>query len=154
MDDTEVNDGDGVASTTGLCEKCAPPFQPCDLSQLHYHITLQDFGEKLQKAANAAYPNDEQSKYSRVHALLLLWEDEDPLLPVSIEVHELGMVLASIYNFEIEIWCIPSTGSHKRLNRKILDFVEVGGDSKEDLKIVYYGGHGMLAQNRQSCWAR
>ncbi|TGO12049.1 hypothetical protein BTUL_0095g00070 [Botrytis tulipae] len=64
-----------------------PSMEPHILSQLQYHITLRDFGEKVQKAANAAYPNDQKS-----------------------------------------------------------------GDSKEDLKIVYYGGDGMLAQNRQPCW--
>lgn len=85
-------------------------------------------------------------KYARVYALLILWEDEDPQLPVSLEVHELGVVLASIYKYEVQIYRIPSGGSHKRLNQKILDFVELGGDNKEDLKIVYFGGHGMLAQ--------
>lgn len=75
-------------------------------------------------------------------------------MPVSLEVHELGVVLASIYSYEVQIYRIPRSGSHKKLNQKILDFVELGGDSKEDLKIVYYGGHGMLAQNRQPCWVR
>ncbi|KAF5876582.1 putative glucose-methanol-choline oxidoreductase protein [Botrytis fragariae] len=140
--DTEMND---VFS--------GPPIEPHDLSQLQYHITLRDFGEKVQRAANAAYPNDQKIKYARVYALLILWEDEDPQLPVSLEVHELGVVLASIYNYDVQIYRIPSGGSHKKLNQKILDFVELGEDSKEDLKIVYYGGHGMLAQNRQPCWA-
>ncbi|TGO80177.1 hypothetical protein BELL_0013g00280 [Botrytis elliptica] len=129
-----------------------PSMEPHDLSQLQYHITLRDFGEKVQKAANAAYPNDQKIKYARVYALLILWGDEDPQLPVSLEVRDLGSVLASIYKYEVQIYRIPSGGSHKKLNQKILDFVELGGDSKEDLKIVYYGGHGMLAQNRQPCW--
>ncbi|KAM0125972.1 hypothetical protein ACHAO1_010337 [Botrytis cinerea] len=141
MTDTEMND-----------VFPGPLIEPHDLSQLQYHITLCDFGEKVQKAANAAYPNDENIKYPRVYALLLLWEDEDPYLPVSQEVHELGIVLASIYNFEVETYLIPSEGSHKKLNQKILDFVELGGDSAEHLKIVYYGGHGMLAHNRQPDW--
>ncbi|KAF7915678.1 uncharacterized protein EAE98_011021 [Botrytis deweyae] len=141
MTDTEMND---VFSD--------PSMEPHDLSQLQYHITLRDFGEKVQKAANAAYPNDQKIKYARVYALLILWEDEDPQLPVSLEVHELGVVLASIYKYEVQIYRIPSGGSHKKLNQKILDFGELGGDNKEDLKIVYYGGHGMLAQNRQPCW--
>jgi hypothetical protein len=85
---------------------------------------------------------------------MLLWEDEDPKLPVSVEANDLRSVLENVYHFKVETWKIPSKGSHKRVNRKILDFVELGGDSKNDLKIVYYGGHGMLAQNRQSCWAR
>ncbi|KAI9643511.1 hypothetical protein NHQ30_008130 [Ciborinia camelliae] len=108
MPDTEMDDAFS-----------APSFEPRDLSQLHYHITL------LRNVV---------AKYTRVYALLLLWEDEDPQLPVSLEVHELGVVLASIYNFEVEIYRIPSNGSHKKLNQKVLDFVELGDDSKDDLK--------------------
>lgn len=125
-----------------------------DLDQLQYHISLQDIAKKLQQAADAAYPNDKRMRYSEVYVLLLYWEDEDPKLPVSIEVEELRVVFENIYNFEVEVWKIPSEGSHKKLNRKILDFVELGDDSNEHLKIVYYGGHGMLAHNRQSSWAR
>lgn len=51
MTDTEMND-----------VFPGPLIEPHDLSQLQYHITLCDFGEKVQKAANAAYPNDENSK--------------------------------------------------------------------------------------------
>lgn len=125
-----------------------------DLDQLQYHISLQEIGEKLQRAANSAFPNDNRLKYTSVHVLLLCWEDEDPRLPVSIEVDELREVFENIYHYNVELWRIPNEGSHKNLNRKILDFVEVGNDSKDELKIVYYGGHGMLARNRQSCWAR
>jgi len=84
---------------------------------------------------------------------LLCWDDEDPKLPVSTEIEDLEHMFANVYHFEVEIWTIPSEGSHKKLNRKVLDFVELGEDSKDDLKIVYYGGHGMLANNRQSSWA-
>lgn len=125
-----------------------------ELDQLQYHISLQDIGEKLQKAAAAAFPNINRSKYSQVHVLLLCWEDEDPDLPVSIEVDELSEVFERHYHFDVEVWKIPSEGSHKKLNQKVLDFVELGGDSKDHLKIVYYGGHGKLAHSRQSCWVR
>ena len=89
-----------------------------------------------------------------MYVLLLCWEDEDEKLPVSIEVEGLREVFVNIYRFTVQVWKIPSEGSHKKLNQKVLDFVELGGDRKEDLKIVYYGGHGGLAQNRQPSWAR
>lgn len=125
-----------------------------DLDHLQYHISLQDFGKQLQDAANAAYPNDQQSRYSNVYVLLLCWEDEDPKLPVSIEVEELHSLFEISYDFDVEIWKIPSHSSHNELNRKVLDFVSLGGDSKTDLKIVYYGGHGKLVYNRQASWMR
>jgi hypothetical protein len=65
-------------------------------------------------------------RYTAVHVLLLCWEDEDPKLPVSIEVEELRDVFKNVYNFDAEVWKIPSEGSHKLLNRKILDFVDIG----------------------------
>jgi hypothetical protein len=131
-----------------------PPPTPQQLDQLQYHVSLQEFGERLQKAASAAFPNDGKIRYTTVYVLLLCWDDEDPRLPVSTEIEDLDDMFANMYHFEVEIWKIPSEGSHKKLNRKILDFVELGDDSKDDLKIVYYGGHGMLANNRQSSWAR
>ncbi|KAH8587443.1 hypothetical protein B0O99DRAFT_494001, partial [Bisporella sp. PMI_857] len=128
-----------------------PPLH--ELERLQYHISLKEVGESLQQAANAAFPNENRMRYSSVYVLLICWEDEDPQLPVSIEVNGLANVFEVVYNYRVEVWKIPSEGSHKRLNRKILDFVELGGDRKGDLKIVYYGGHGMLARNRQLCWA-
>jgi len=135
-------------------EALRPPLSFRQLDQQQYHISLQDIGERLQNAANAAYPNDKRVRYSNVYVLILLWDDEDPALPVSIEAGMLHGVFKMLYNFDVEIWKIPIEGAHKKLNQKILDFVELGDDSKVDLKIVYYGGHGMLAKNRQPCWAR
>lgn len=132
----------------------APPPTSRDLDHLQYHISLQDIGKRLQDAANAAYPHGQKSRYSNVYVLLLCWEDEDPKLPVTIEAEELNGVFEDLYDFDVETWKIPSQSSHNRLNRKVLDFVSLGGDRKEDLKIVYYGGHGMLAHNRQASWAR
>jgi hypothetical protein len=131
-----------------------PPPSSRDLDHLQYHISLQEIGQRLQTAANLAYPNDKRVRYTAVYVLLLRWEDEDPKLPVSVELDELHGVFKNRYHFNVEVWKIPSQGSHKKLNQKVLDFVELGGDSKDELKIVYYGGHGMLAHNRQSSWAR
>lgn len=131
----------------------APPTSR-DLDHLQYHISLQEIGKQLQDAANAAYPHGQRSRYSNVYVLLLCWEDEDPQLPVSIEVNELQSMFEIMYGFDVEVWKIPSQSSHNKLNRKVLDFVALGGDCKDDLKIVYYGGHGMLAHNRQASWAR
>ncbi|PVH77505.1 hypothetical protein DL98DRAFT_423739 [Cadophora sp. DSE1049] len=134
-------------------EQFHPPPTSRDLDHLQYHISLQEIGKQLQDAANAAYPHGQQSRYSNIYVLLLCWEDEDPKLPVSIEVQELHSLFEELYDFDVELWKIPAHSSHNELNRKVLDFVSLGGDCKDDLKIVYYGGHGMLAHNRQASWA-
>lgn len=143
-----------VASGVPLEEKIQLPPTSHDLDQLHHHIALQQLSERLQKAANAAFPNDKRMLYTSVYVLLLFWQDEDLKLPVSLEALDLKDIFENVYHFDVEAWGIPSDGSHKKVNQKILDFVDLGGDSKEDLKIVYYGGHGMLGSSRQSCWAR
>ena len=148
--DTDIEMGDDPLSEVDF----RPPPTFHELDQLQYHISLQEFGEKLQKAANSAFPNNKRMRYASVYVLLICWDDEDPKLPVSTEIEDLHHVFEEAYHFDVEFWRIPSEGSHKKLNRKVLDFVELGDDSRDDLKIVYYGGHGMLAHNRQSFWAR
>ncbi|KAH7370136.1 hypothetical protein BKA65DRAFT_487731 [Rhexocercosporidium sp. MPI-PUGE-AT-0058] len=72
---------------------------------------------------------------------------------LSIEVSELQSLFENMYDFDVQVWKIPSQNSHNQLNPKILDFFALDGDCKDHLKIVYYGGHGMLAHNRQASWA-
>jgi hypothetical protein len=51
-DDIEMSDGHPPEDDSQL-----PP-SPHQLDRLQYHISLQEMGEKLQAAANAAFPND------------------------------------------------------------------------------------------------
>jgi hypothetical protein len=83
-------------------------------------------------------------RYPNVYVLLLYWEDEDPELPVSLKVDELHDIFQAIFCYHVEVWKISGESSHLKLNRKILDFIELGSDSKDDLKVEYYGGYGML----------
>jgi len=53
-------------------EALRPPLSFRQLDQQQYHISLQDIGERLQNAANAAYPNDKRARYSNVYVLILL----------------------------------------------------------------------------------
>jgi len=130
----------------------APPPSGYDLDRLNYHIDLQEFGRGLQNAANAVFSNDRRSKYTQVSALLLSWEDEDPRLPVSLEVCALKDVFVNLYGFEVEEWQIPATNSHMELNLKVLEFLK--DSSINHLKIVYYAGHGKLSNHGQAVWTR
>jgi len=130
------------------------PPTPDDIDRWRYHISLQEFGESLHAAAQAVFPNHERSRYTKVFVLMLCWEDEDPRLPVSVEIDKLFNVFKYTYNFETEIWRIPDRNSHARSNQKILDFVEIGDDSLDHLKIIYYAGHAKLSKNRLLTWTR
>ena len=131
----------------------APPsFDQFDRSQAH--IGLKTFGEGLHAAAQAVFPSESRSQYTKVYVLMIRWGDEDLNSPVSIEIRKLFNVFKDTYQFEVEIWKIPDTGSHVATNQKILDFVRLGGDSDEHLKIVYYAGHAKLTKNKRLAWTR
>jgi hypothetical protein len=123
-----------------------------DLDRLNDHTCLEDFGKSLQKAANAIFPANQTSKYTRVDVLLLSWEDEDPKLPVSLEIQQLAETFGNDYGYDVERWLIPAKSCHNRLQGKILQFL--GVDEVDHLKIVYYGGHGRLTNHGQLAWTR
>jgi hypothetical protein len=129
-----------------------PPPPGHELDRLNYHIDLQDFGRGLQDAANAVFTTDRRSRYTQVSALLLSWEDEDPQLPVSLEIRALKEVFVELYGFEVEEWLIPPVESHGELNMRVLNFLK--GSNSKHLKIVYYAGHGKLSNHGQSLWTR
>jgi hypothetical protein len=53
---------------------------------LNYHIDLQNYEKGLQDAANAVFSSNRRTRYTHISALLLSGEDEDPQLPVSLEI--------------------------------------------------------------------
>lgn len=120
------------------------------------HISLQNFQEEVCNATDLAFPKDQVSRYTDVHVILLLWEDEDPDMQVYSEISDLREVLLKDYNFSVDVYSIPSTRSHPLLQNRISKFLEfnrcigTGANQKQNaLKIVYYGGHGSLTLNRE-----
>lgn len=168
MSDTELTTTDSHPTTNGTSPEelsevddstitspnSTPPPRADEIDQWRCHIELQRFGQELQIAANNAFPNIATSRYTKVYVLLLSWEDEDPQLPVSLEIVELFKVFKNVYGFETEIWHIPQEDCHDEVCQKILNFKRIGGNNKDHLKIVYYAGHGMLERNRSLSWTR
>jgi hypothetical protein len=140
----------GMTETTHFGIK--PPLPLYELDRIQKDIDLQSFGEGLQKAAEAIFPNDNRSRYTEVHVLLLSWEDEDPNLPVSIDISRLSDLFQTVYGFETSAWQIPAVQSHRETNRKIDQFL--GDDDPKHLKVVYYAGHGRLTSSGQLAWTR
>ncbi|KAH6709639.1 hypothetical protein BKA61DRAFT_678523 [Leptodontidium sp. MPI-SDFR-AT-0119] len=125
---TEPNYG---TSPTEPCQpaeqalKCYPPLSGYDIDRLNHHIDLEEFGKSLQEAANAVFSEagNRRSRYSNVSVILLSWEDEDPNLPVSLEIAALKDVFVNLYGFEAKEWQIPNLNSHTALNLRILQFL-------------------------------
>jgi len=137
-----------------LLDSAPPPPTPRDLDHWNYHVSLQQFGKDLQAAAKAVFPNETNSRHTQISVLMLSWEDEDPQLPVSIEIEKLYDVFQHVYHFETEHWKIPNNNCHYMLTEKILDFVTPTDDIAHHLKIVYYAGHARLTVTRSLAWMR
>lgn len=144
-----------ISQTNSLSSSStAPPPSPHNIDRWHQHVSLEEFGEGLQSAARALFPNDSKSRYTTVTVLIISWEDEDPNLPVSLEISRLVDVFRRVYQFEVDEWKIPSHNSHFFVNQRIMNFIAPTHDDKEHLKIVYYAGHARLNKTRQLEWAR
>ena len=90
--------------------------------------------------------------------MFLRWEEDVFITPginngIQGEIDELERVFVHDYGFETEIYLIPSQDSQRSLQRKIFTFQEKH-DKREELLVVYYGGHGVLNDLNQSVWAQ
>ena len=122
-----------------------------DISSASYHVKdVQALGKVLTEAGNAAFPNRGRSRYKEAHVLLLSWEDDD--LGVIDEVNDLQDVFRQSYNYETEVWKIPGTRSHNSLATRILQLL-ADHEARDSLLIVYYGGHGLMNDDRQCIWS-
>ena len=139
---------------TWFIPSTCPPPRADEIDRWQHHIAFQQFGEDLRSAAAALFPNTATSRYKNVYVLMIMWEDEDPKLPVSDEIKKLERVFKNIYHFNTEVWSIPDLDCHAEVNQKILDFTRSGGNFKDDLKIVFYAGHAKLTMNRLLSWTR
>jgi hypothetical protein len=57
-----------------------------------------------------------------------------------------------MYKFQVQEYQIPSSKPDKALKRRVSDFLDI--DSKDNLLIIYYGGHARraLQSNEASLW--
>ncbi|TVY17726.1 Cholesterol oxidase [Lachnellula arida] len=128
---------------------------PSNFDEFHRwqaHIALKNFGEGLHAAAQAVFPSERRFPYSKVYVLMLCWDDERANQRLDKDMDQLSNVFKDVYHFETEVWRIPDEDSNLDVNQKVLDFVDLGGDRFEDLKIVYYTGKARLDKNEKLVW--
>jgi hypothetical protein len=151
IDEDEVQYDDATQNSS---RSTTPPPPASNFDKWLFHTRFEMFASDLHEAAKAVFPNTASARYRNVYVLMFKWEDEDPNLPVWLEIRRLFDVFTKLYHFQTEIWDIKDLDCHVEVNQKILDFTRLGGDSKEDLKVVYYAGHGKLTKNRLLSWTR
>ena len=79
---------------------------------------------------------------------MLSWEDEDPNLPMSLEINKLAIIFDMIYHFKVSSYEIPDENYHFELTERMMRFVRPEGNSRVHLKIVYYAGHAKPIDTR------
>jgi len=136
------------SSSSGLC------WPSGQQAQWQQHIALRDFTKKLDLALSSVFPNKDRSPYSRFFVLLLRRQLGDPKLPVAVEVEDLRKVFTDVFHFEVEVFEIPSAQSHIVVSQKINEFALRNRNSKDDLKIFYYGGHSKLTRSKDLIFSR
>ncbi|KAK4106142.1 hypothetical protein N658DRAFT_413985 [Parathielavia hyrcaniae] len=80
---------------------------------------------------------------------MLHWKCDD--LFVLPELEDLEKCFRDHYNFQTDIFSIPSENSHLELMLKVADMVKQH-ESEDTLFVVYYGGHARIDESRQSTW--
>ncbi len=110
-------------------------------------ISLKTFGESLRAAAKAVFPRESTSRYSKVFVLVIGWHQNEA-------TRNLFNVFQDVYHFEVEWWEIPKDVSSEEVGQKISKFVNLGGDSEDHLKILFYSGHSQVDHSKRVLWIR
>jgi hypothetical protein len=88
--------------------------------------------------------------YTDVQVLLLSWKEAvEP--DFKAQLKELKEAFEDEYNYHTTTWEIPSVEPSGFLDAKIRAFREIH-DRKNNLLIVYYGGHGQIDTQRFLIW--
>ena len=117
--------------------------------------SAREFMDEFNKAMTGVLARN-GSPYEQVFVLFLRWEDDVFLEPgvnngIQGEIDQLEQVLTDDYGFTTEIYLIPKINSQRSLQKKIFEFQD-DHDSRSELLLVYYGGHGELNDLNQSIW--
>jgi hypothetical protein len=122
-----------------------------DISLAEHHSGIQKLGQDLNEAVQAAWPKRHDVRYLQVHVLLLSWIDDD--LGVAREIKGVRHVFRDLYHFNVQEYQIPSGKPDLSLKGIMFQFL-TNVDGRENLLIVYYGGHARraLQSNEGSLW--
>jgi hypothetical protein len=121
-----------------------------DIALTESHTNIHQLGNDLNQAVQAVWPKRQDIRYLQAYVLLLSWVDDD--LGVLREIKGLRRVFKEMYKFQVQEYQIPSLKPDKALKRRVSDFLDI--DAKDNLLIIYYGGHARraLQSNEASLW--
>lgn len=115
--------------------------------------------EALKTRLNSALELDNwkiNNAYKSVSVLAIYWEDGD-VPGFEEEARQITHFFEESFNFDVDVYAIPSDHCHRKLDIRINAFLDDHGH-QDDLIIIHYGGHGDpdndtdTAQERLSVW--
>ncbi len=131
-------------------EDPSPLVSPSHLKECHdeqAQTSLKTFGEYLRAAAKAVFPNNSAPRYSKVFVLVISHRQDETS-------RNLFNVFKDVYHFEVEWWEIPENGFDEEVDEKISEFVNLGGNREDHLKILFYSAHSQVGYGKRVLWAR
>lgn len=127
---------------------------PHTIPQQPLQDRLDAFVDASNHALQSAYPKPQATgspRYLKVSVLLIRWEADD--LGVSTELDKLHEVFKADYGYDCEdIFEIPESGSQVALMTRLQRLID--NASRDQLLIIYYGGHSDDSNLQQSIWTR
>jgi hypothetical protein len=129
-----MSEGMTSESERGSIMDSPPPQKAHDFDRWQSSIGLKGFGKGLNAAARAVFPMTARQGYSNVYVLMMVWEED----AVPSEVRKLLATFDNIFNFNVELYKIPGIYSQDKLDQRVEEFVTLGQNSEENLKIVYH----------------
>ncbi|KAM0721486.1 hypothetical protein Q7P37_002410 [Cladosporium fusiforme] len=111
---------------------------------------LPEFVRTIAAALSRVVLPRPQHQYSRVHALMISWEDDD--LGTETDIRHLQRIFENSYRFTTEHFKL-SSNNPEYLEKILVDTKFEHGMNDDGLLIIYYGGHGAVDKRTQhSVW--
>jgi hypothetical protein len=108
--------------------------------------------DELQRSLDATF-SSAGCPYDKVAVLILYWLEDDFLSPCANEAQKVVDLFSRDFQYETEIFPIPSLNSQNLLEQRVVNF-KCANDSESSLLIVYYSGHGDPDVDRgKAVWA-
>jgi hypothetical protein len=156
--DLDCDVSEYLSHSSEICSSCGSPTHPSQLRPNAHYPHFEEFRNKANEALQNAFPVHRRPRNTTASVLLLKWADDD--LGVASELAQLREVFDQSYNFETEVWDIPSQNSDRELAYKVYNWRDrycksgLSEGQQLPLLILYYGGHAEESVGNTCKWRR
>lgn len=115
-------------------------------------MTLEKLDRHLHTAAGAMFPHAAAPK-ATIWALIIYWDSQEFIGGSLADLKEhLEPVFREKCGYITDTFKIPQDNPEQALVERLAEFVQLGGDSPDDLKIVYYAGYARDVNPFEQVW--